>query len=137
MAEDLQNSAFGEDALASNTTAVRNSTFQEAIRDQISGIDQLNPNPELNRIFYDGLRAFETLPNEEQRRFATYLTSVLRRYENLIYQTRQGTLDPDACAGAREHLRFVFSQPGTIVWWRQAKNLFNQELVEFVERDLA
>ncbi len=44
-----------------NTTAVRNSTFQEAIRDQISGIDQLNPNPELNRIFYDGMRAFETL----------------------------------------------------------------------------
>ena len=119
-----------------NTRAVRNSTVQEIGRDLAAGMDQLNPNPELNRIWYDGLRDFGALSQEEQRRFATYLTSVLRRYENLLYQTQHGTLDSDAWVGVRKQLGFAFSQPGTVVWWKQAKNLFHPQLVKFIDNEI-
>ncbi len=119
-----------------NTSAVRNSMFHEVIRDQVSAMDQLNPNPELNRIYYEGMKDFDSLLLDEQRRFATYLTSVLRRYENVLYQTRHGTLDPGSWVGTREHLRYVFSQPGTMVWWKRAKNLFHSELVAFIENEI-
>ena len=119
-----------------NTRAVRNSTVQEIGRDLAAGMDQLNPNPELNRIWYDGLRDFGALSQEEQRRFATYLTSVLRRYENLLYQTQHGTLDSDAWVGVRKQLGFAFSQPGTVAWWNKAKNLFHPQLVEFIDNEI-
>jgi hypothetical protein len=119
-----------------NTRAVRNSTIHEVGRDLSGGMDQLNLDSELNRIWYDGLRDFEALSKEEQRRFASYFTSVLRRYENLVYQTQHGTLDPDAWLGVRKQLGFAFSQPGTVVWWNQAKNLFHPQLVEFIDNEI-
>ena len=119
-----------------STRAVRNSTVHEVGRDVAAGMDQLNLDPELNRIWYDGLRDFEALSREEQRRFASYVTSILRRYENLLYQTRHGTLDPDAWAGLRKQLAFSFSQPGMLAWWKRAKNLFHPQLVEFIDNDI-
>lgn len=119
-----------------NTGVVRTSTFHEAIRDQAKGMDQLNADPELNRIFYDGLDNFDSLTKEEKRRFATYLTSVLRRYESMVYQTESGTLDLEAWSGIREHLKYVLSQPGSIIWWENARNLFNPQLRDFVENQL-
>jgi len=119
-----------------NTRAVRNSTVHEVGRDLSAGMDQLNPAPELNRIWYEGLRDCEALSTEEQRRFASYFTSVLRRYQNLLYQTQHGTLDPDAWVGVRKQLGFAFSQPGAVVWWNRAKNLFHPQLVEFIDNEI-
>ena len=119
-----------------NTRAVRNSTVHEVGRDVSSGMDQLNLDSELNRIWYDGLSDFEALSKEEQRRFATYFTSVLRRYENVVYQTQHGALDPDALMGVRKQLGFAFSQPGAVVWWSRAKNLFHPQLVEFIDNEI-
>lgn len=120
-----------------NTHSVRSSTFHETVRDLADAIDQLGRDAELTRIWYAGLQDFESLSKEERQRFATYTTSVLRRYENLLYQTEHGNLDPDAWSGTREHLRYVFSQPGgTVVWWKRARNLFNPQLREFIEHEL-
>jgi hypothetical protein len=119
-----------------NTHTVRTSTFHEAIRDFADAIDQLGRDAELTRIWYAGLRDLDSLATEERQRFATYLTSVLRRYENIVYQTQHGTLDERAWVGIREHLRYVFSQPGTVAWWSRARNLFNPELQDFIETQI-
>ncbi len=118
-----------------NTHATRASTALEATRDQSAAMYQLNSDAELNRIFYQGCRDFESLSREEQRRFATYMTSTLRSLENILYQTEHGTLDREAWVGIREQIKYVFSQPGTIVWWKRAQNLFNPQLRQFVERE--
>ncbi len=119
-----------------NTHSVRTSTFHEAIRDMADAIDQLGRDAELTRIWYAGLRDLESLSEGEQQRFATYTTSVMRRYENILYQTQHGTLDAEAWVGIREHLKYVFSQPGTLVWWNKGKNLFNPALCEFIENEI-
>ena len=87
-------------------------------------------------MFYDGIRDFAALGRDDQRRFATYLTSVLRSYENILYQARRGALAEDAWEGMREHLRYVVRQPGTQAWWRGAHNLFNCDLRDFVQAEI-
>ena len=119
-----------------NTLAVRTSACQEAIRDQALSMDQLNADADLNRIFYEGLKDLAALDINERRRFATYLTSALRRLENVLYQTQLGTIDPRAWAGIKEHMRFVFARPGAVEWWENAKNLFTPELVEFIDQQI-
>jgi len=119
-----------------NTKSIRASTFHDAVSDFAHGIEELNQDQELTRIFYAGLRDFEGLSQLERQRFATYFTAVLRRYESILYQTRHGTLEPEALSGMRAHLGFALSQPGCREWWNRARHLFNDELQEHVEQEL-
>ncbi len=119
-----------------NTQSVRASAFQEAIRDAARITEHLVHDAELTRIFFAGRRDFEALTREERQRFAVYSTSVFRRYENIIYQARHSNLDPESWEGIREQMRYALSQPGTVAWWKGARNLFNRQLREFVEQEL-
>lgn len=119
-----------------NTQSVRASTFHEAISDFAHGIEELNKDADLTRIWYEGLQNFENLSQLEQQRFATYLTAILRRYENILYQTEQGTLDPNAMLGMHSHMKYAMSQSGSQAWWARGKNLFNAELQQHVESKL-
>ena len=106
-----------------NTQSVRTSAFQAAIRDATDTIDHVVHDSELIRIWLVGLRDLDSLSPEDRYRFAAYMTSVLRRYESLLYQTQQGTLDPDAWEGIRANLKNTFSHPGIVVWWKRARQL--------------
>ena len=64
------------------------------------------------------------------------MVGVLRRYENIVYQARHGNLDPESWEGMREHLKYVFTQPGAIAWWKRAPTLFNRQLQEFMEKEI-
>ena len=119
-----------------NTQSVRSSAVQASVRDTTEIIDILVRDPELTRIWYDGIHDFESLSTEERRRFALYMNTVLRRLENLLYQTHHGALDPESWEGARANFGNTFSHPGTIAWWKRARHLFNRQLQEFVEGEL-
>jgi hypothetical protein len=120
-----------------NTRSVRSSTFQSAVRDTTEIIDPMIHYPELNRIWYDGVHDFDSLSTEDRRRFAAYMTSTLRRLENLVYQTNEGTLAPESWEGVRANFKNTFSYPGTLVWWKRARHLFNRQLQEFIDNELS
>lgn len=119
-----------------NTNSVRTSTFQQVVSDMAHAIEQLNQNADLNRIWYAGLRDFEGLEQLEKQRFATYITSILRRYENILYQSREGTLDSSNLEGLIGQMSGIMSSPGTQVWWSRARGLFNTELQDHVDNEL-
>jgi hypothetical protein len=119
-----------------NTKSLRASTFQGAVRDVVETLDQVAGDAELTRIWFTGIRGFESLPLEERQRFSVYTTSLFRRLENVVYQTDQGMLDPACWEGLRANLKHTLSQPGGIAWWKRARHLFNQQLREYVEGEL-
>jgi hypothetical protein len=119
-----------------NTKSVRASTFQGAVRDVVETLDQVAGDAELTRIWFTGIRDFESLPLEERQRFSVYTTSVFRRLENVVYQTNQGMLDPACWEGLRANVRHTLSQPGGIAWWKRARHLFNRQLQDFIEKEL-
>ena len=119
-----------------NTRSIRTSAFQAVQRDFADTLDGLSHDPELTRLFFDGLREFESFSTEDRRRFATFLAGLLRRYENLLHQTRIGSLDPSLWGGLLYELRRIFAQPGARAWWVSGQRAFNRELQDFIEREV-
>ena len=116
-----------------NTKEIRHSAFREAIRDQTTAIDLLCADPNLTRIWYDGLADYDALAQEDRRRFDTYLTSVMRRLENLLYELEQGNVDAKAWLGVRGQYVWAFTRSGFKSWWgTNAPALFNDRLREYV-----
>ena len=96
-------------------------------------MDLLNADPELTQVFYDGLADFGGLSHERKRRFITFLTGVMRRFEDLLYEIEDRRVDPDAWLGIRGHYVWLMSQPGFIDWWNSNDlTLYNRQLRSFV-----
>ena len=76
-----------------NTETSRDIAVQTAVSDFAHGTDELNRDPELVRIWFEGRKDFRSLKQLEKQRFALYLTSAFHRHELVLYQSRQGKLD--------------------------------------------
>ena len=101
-----------------NTKSLRAATFQEVARD-VAGLSDLGAgDAELNPIWFAAAHDFESLDSADRRRFAAYMVAFLRRLESVVYQTEQRTLDAESWEGLREFLKYVFSQPGVVTWWK-------------------
>lgn len=119
-----------------NTCSMRASAFQTSQRDIADKLDSLSSDPELIRIYFDGNHEFATFSREDRRRYATFMTGLLRRYETLLYQTRVGNIDREEWEGLLTELRTIFKYPGARAWWSQGSSSFNRELREFLEREV-
>jgi hypothetical protein len=119
-----------------NTRSVKAAAVQAAMISASSTYSALAYDAEMSRIYWEGLSDFKSLPREERRRFATYMASTLKPTENLLVQTRLGTLDYDDWEGERNELVRHFSQPGTRTWWVKGEAAFGRELVDFIKSDI-
>ena len=119
-----------------NTRTVRSASFQEAIRDVLEITDALAMDPDLARIYWKGLEDFGSLDRDERRRFSAYLVGMFRRFENLVYQTRYGALDADSWLGVKKTAMVTLRRRGATEWWSEAKDLFNEEFQDYVDREL-
>lgn len=118
-----------------NTRSIRASAFQAAQRDIADKIDSLSNDPELIRIYFDGNHNFESFSKDDRRRYATFMSGWLRRYETLLYQTHLGNIDREQWEGVLTELRTAFKYSGARAWWAQAGDSFNRELRDFVESE--
>ena len=117
-----------------NTRSVRASSFQASSRDILEIIDRVAVNSDLSRLFFEGLSDYESMSDEDRRRFATYLGSLLARWESLMFQREQGiVLDPTSFSFFYQNLRVVFARPGTRQWWSKARNLYQPNVQRLVE----
>ena len=119
-----------------NTRTIRAAAFQETMRDITAVADLAAQQPELSRIYLEGLNGLEKLNAEDRQRFGAFMLAFIRRVENLVYQTEQGLLDPDSWEGLREALRRIFARPGAVAWWEQSRHAFNRPLQNFVYHEL-
>lgn len=119
-----------------NTKSVRNSTYQEIVRDMTASTDLLASNSELARAWRMGLQDFGALDADQRVRFGAYMLSLFRRLENILHQSNYGTLDPASWEGWRAALRNIVRQPGVVVWWHTAHTLFSRDFREYVGREL-
>jgi len=119
-----------------NTRSMRAAAFQTSQRDVIDKLDSLSSDPELVRIYFDGNHEFGSFSREDRRRYAAFMTGLIRRYETLLYQTRVGNIDREEWEGVLDELHRIFKYPGARAWWTQASGSFNRELRDFIEREV-
>src|SRR5262249_20377068 len=112
-----------------NTTAVQAATFQSIIALASTFGDEVAKNPELRKVISAGLR---TEPENEPDRSAFHfiLLSLLRRYENMHYQSHLGLLPDEQWHGLRASLARYVTKPGFLSWWQRNAELFNGDFRE-------
>ena len=116
-----------------NTETGRDAAVLNAISDFAHGTEELNRDPELVRIWFEGRKDFKNLEQIEKQRFALYLTSAFHRHEVVLYQSRQGKLDEMAVGGLWAQMEYAFGGQGTRDWWSQSRNLFNPEFQAYCD----
>ena len=75
--------------------------------------------PELARIWWDGLADRESLSEADRRRFDPLISMMLNPFQQQFRLSRQGVLDPEIFADLEQGQRWVTRQPGFRQNWDQ------------------
>ena len=120
-----------------NTMALRASTFQNVIGYATGFAEGVARDGELASLLLTGMTDLASLDETENLRFHFQLVALLRRYENLHYQTRIGLLDATEWEGLRASLDFMMRRPGSRAWWKSNATLFNSSFRDFMQNRYA
>src|SRR5262249_50840138 len=115
-----------------NTTAVKAATFQNIVALSATFGDEVAKNPELRRVMRAGLSA-EPENEPDRSAFHYIFLSLLRRYENMHYQSRLGLLPDAQWEGLRRSLARYVRQPGFHSWRQRKADLFNADFHKFLD----
>jgi hypothetical protein len=117
-----------------NTQAVRSASLDSVSASHSEFLDRVGQDPELTKLWFDGLSGEIDLSETDARRVTILLISVARRWESASYRVREGTLDSSAWAGIHAELTIVFSSPGAQTCWKTIRILLSPDFVVFAER---
>ena len=101
-----------------NTNSIRRSTTHDALR-SIAGFNEfVASDPELTDLFWRGTSDPEGLTDAEWRRFVSLASTLIRRFELLYLDHREGSL-PDQIWEAQEtNIRTWMTKPGAQMWFQ-------------------
>lgn len=119
-----------------NTRSLKATATQAIVSESSSTYAALAFDEEMSRIYWSGLEDFEALSQADRRRFATYMASTMKPWENILVQIRLGTIDREAMEGGRSELIRHFSQPGMRQWWVRGEAAFGEALVDYVQEEI-
>jgi hypothetical protein len=78
----------------------------------------LAQDPEVARIWWDGLADREALPEPDRRRFDSICGLVLNGFQQQFRLTRKGVIDPDVLADVEQGMRWTTQQSGFRQFWK-------------------
>ena len=113
-----------------NTESGRDAAMISAISNFAYATEELNRDPDLVKIYFDGRKDFHALQQLEKQRFALYMTTVCYRFEIVLHQARQGQVDEQALNMSAQ-MKDAFEGAGTREWWKGSRYLFKQEFQEY------
>lgn len=119
-----------------NTKAMRTATFQTIIGFATGFAESIARDSEMSRIFQLGISSFDALNESERFRFHFQMIALLRRYENVHYQSTMKLLDDADWQGLRTSFDALMHQAGSRKWWALNSKLFNPRFCAFVETRL-
>ena len=89
--------------------------------------------PELYRIFHQGVEEFETLEGSERGRFVHMAYQFGKLFESAHYHYTRGLLDEGSWVGWRTVIGHYFHAPGWQKYWELRSDIYSPEFREFVE----
>jgi len=75
--------------------------------------------PDLGRVYWDGMADREGLSEPDRRRFDPLISIQVGGRQHQFRLARKRVLDPDVLADLEQGVRFDVQQPGFIDWWRE------------------
>jgi hypothetical protein len=103
-----QNSRLLTASVATTTEAANTSLSTLIVQD-----------PDLGRIWWDGMADREALSEPDRRRFDPLISIQVSGFQHQFRLARKGVLDPEVLADLEQGTRFDLQQPGFLEWWRE------------------
>jgi hypothetical protein len=114
---------------------VARAAAQESLQNAFRSFTQpLASNPELYRIFDEGVERFDTLEGDERGRFSHLAFQFGKVFESAHYHYARGLLDDGSWEGWRNGLAHYFQAPGWQQYWALRSDLYSPEFRDYVDR---
>lgn len=118
--------------LRQNSKTISDEIFQRLLTNYHTGMDLLLRDPDAIRIFYLGLRDYYALSEDERSVWVTQLHAFLRRYENIVLQSKKHDVDLGVIESIQRQWHQLLGQPGAKTFWPRAYKSYSDEFVDFV-----
>jgi hypothetical protein len=119
-----------------NTREIRLSAFQ-TITDRIHQWNSdLARDPDLARIYANGLVDPGSLKEGEWIRFEAHVVNQLRTWEDTFLHHRNALVEEEVWAARQAHFRKFLVEPGFRRVWKRRRNSYARGFQEFVDREI-
>lgn len=120
--------------LRQNSKTIAEEIFQNLLNNYHGAMDNLISDPALNRVWHTGLRDFDVLDKDERMLWATQMHAFLRRYENIVLQSKKYPVNTSVITGIQNQWHLLLTQPGARKFWPKAYGVYSAEFVEFLDQ---
>jgi hypothetical protein len=88
---------------------------------------------ELMRAFHVAVEDWHGATEDDRMRALPLFFSTFKLFENVWFQQRQGTLDPEQWIGWDAYIRMYYHRPGVKTWWRLRRAAFGPGFRAYIE----
>jgi hypothetical protein len=89
----------------------------------------------LARIFEEAIDDWAGVDGVGRARVMHLLSTLFKQFENVHYQHRQGTLEPELWLGWRQLMLSYYRRPGVQAWWSMRRGFYSASFREFLEHE--
>ena len=120
-----------------NTKALHRSASADAVAAIRDWNRDIAVNPELNRVYRDGVEGLESLTADDRAQFGVVVFNLFKTFEDLHYQYLNGAMDPVIWSGWENIARVSLTSPGCREYYESRHSYFNPRFQEWMERQSA
>jgi hypothetical protein len=114
-----------------NTHSAREATWHSVLRDLQQFRSLIAQDPEIARVYREGLRDMKSLNDDDRWRFGALMQSLYSVFE-LVFRAR----DESQFQHYLDDLAWTAGRPGARDWWSKAKRLYSPDFQRFVDETL-
>lgn len=115
---------------------LQHDAYSRTIEDYSQMVNQFLVKPELSSFFYEGIKEFEDL-TEEEKDFYNYISLSMTLFERIYLLSKKGSLEPEIWK-SWEHWLIIgwFRLKLFETYWRTEREFFTKSFQEFVDNKL-
>jgi len=117
-----------------NTKALRRSASAEAVAAIRDWNRDIAVNPELNRVYRQGIEGLASLTDGDRAQFGVIVFNLFKTFEDLQYQYLNGAMDPQVWSGWENIARVSLTSPGCREYYETRHSYFNPHFQEWMKR---
>ena len=120
--------------ITQNTKAMRRTASHDSVQGMLNWFGHVFVDPELTRIWTQGIESLGSLSADERARFALLQFNLLKVAEDIHFQHLDGAMDPDLWKGWDRLWSQYLGAPGSREYWGARAPLFSGPFRDYIER---
>ena len=114
-----------------NTRSARETAWHSGLRELQQFRSLIAQDPEVARIYREGLRDLKSLSDDDRWRFGALMQSIFSVFETAFRTRREGFFEHQL-----DDIAWTASRPGAREWWSKGKRLYSPEFQRLIDEAL-